>query len=184
MLWISIVSYFNDSSRFACMYGILTLIILKESIDNKKVTCIDDKEAKVTRDVNEICKKQLLFKYTHESISLKNIIIMDWTEKKKCNVFTKDNNYFIVSYVHGFHVIVTLGTVGISPPLLPNVFYLRNKKTSSYFYELECINYHNVYYLFSLIDAINQTSNAKSNNRDIYQNIAFGKQVIYIDPFY
>ena len=77
MLWISIVSYFNDSSLLACMYGILTLLILKESIDNKKVTCIDDKEAKVTGDVNEICKKRLLFNYTHESISLKNIIIMD-----------------------------------------------------------------------------------------------------------
>ena len=89
MLWISIVSYFNDSSRFACMYGILTLIILKESIDNKKVTCIDDKEAKVTRDVNEICKKRLLFKYTHESISLKNIIIMDRTEKKKAMFLPK-----------------------------------------------------------------------------------------------
>ena len=122
MLWISIASYFNDSSRFACMYGILTLIILKESIDNKKVTCIDDKEAKVTRDVNEISKKRLLFNYTHESISFKNIIIMDWTKKKKGYVFTKDSNYFIVSYVHGFHLIVTLGTVGISPHLLPKVF--------------------------------------------------------------
>ena len=104
------------------MYGILTLIILKESIDNKKVTCIDGKEAKVTRDVNEIFKKRLLFNYTHESISLKNIIIMDWTKKKKGYVFSKDNNYLIVSNVHGFHLIVTLGTVGISPHLLPKVF--------------------------------------------------------------
>ena len=86
--------------------------------------------------------------------------------------------------MRGFHLIVTLGTVGIFPHLLPKVFYLRNKKTSTYFYELECINYHNVYYLFSLIDAINQTSIEKNNNRDIYENIAFGKQVIYIDPFY
>ena len=42
------------------MYGILILIVLKESIDNQKVACIENKEAKVTRDVNEICKKRLL----------------------------------------------------------------------------------------------------------------------------
>ena len=75
MLWISIASYFNDSSRFACMYGILTLIVLKESIDIQKVACIDNKEAKVRRDVNEICKKRLLFNYTYESISSKIITI-------------------------------------------------------------------------------------------------------------
>ena len=91
MLWISIASYFNDSSRFACMYGILTLIVLKESIDNQKVACIDNKEAKVTRDVNEICKKRLLFKYTYESISLKNIIIMD---QKKNFINIKTNACF------------------------------------------------------------------------------------------
>ena len=68
MLWTSIVSYFTDSPR---MHGDIYLMILKESIDNQKVTCIDDKEANVARHINEICKKQLLFTYTHESISSK-----------------------------------------------------------------------------------------------------------------
>ena len=58
MLWTSIVSYFTDTPR---MHGDIYLMILKESIDNQKVTCIDDKEANVARHINEICKKQLLF---------------------------------------------------------------------------------------------------------------------------
>ena len=68
MLCTSIATYFTDSPR---MHDDIYLMILKESIDNQKVTCIDDKEANVARHINEICKKRLLFNYTHESISSK-----------------------------------------------------------------------------------------------------------------
>ena len=68
MLWTSIVSYFTDLPR---MHGDIYLMILKESTDNQKVRCIDDKEANVARHINEIYKKRLLFNYTHESISSK-----------------------------------------------------------------------------------------------------------------
>ena len=38
--------------------------------------------------------------------------------------------------------------------------------------------------IFSVIVAINQLSIEKNYNRDIYENIAFEKQMMYNDPFY
>ena len=58
---------------------------------------------------------------------------MDQKKKKIDNDFTKDNNYFIASYVYGFHVIVTLGTVGISTHLLTIVFLFHEYKNKRMF---------------------------------------------------
>ena len=66
MLWIVTVGYFSDSSRITCIYGVITLIILKESIDNQKVMCVKYKEVDSVFNIEELCKKRLLFNYKNE----------------------------------------------------------------------------------------------------------------------
>ena len=39
-MWPSIAGYFSDLLRIPAAYGIITLIILKELIDNQKTVCL------------------------------------------------------------------------------------------------------------------------------------------------
>ena len=64
MLWTSIVNYFTDSSQILYIYGILTLIILKESFDNQKVNCMGvQKLINTNIDINTLCESRILYNY-------------------------------------------------------------------------------------------------------------------------
>ena len=63
MLWISIVSYFTDSSRIAAVYSIITLIIFKKSFDIQKVICMQDINAAFKADMNDVCENRILYNY-------------------------------------------------------------------------------------------------------------------------
>ena len=44
----------------------ITLMILKESIDNQKLMCVKYKEVDSVFNIEELCKKRLLFNYKNE----------------------------------------------------------------------------------------------------------------------
>ena len=68
---------------------------------------------------------------------------------QKIYTFTKDNNYFIVSYVHGFHLIVTLGTVGTSPHILPKVFFISEIKKQAHIFMNWNVSTITIFIIFS-----------------------------------
>ena len=64
MSWISIVSYFTDSSVVANIYAFITLIILKESFHNQRVRCMPHENIAFKEDINELCENRILFNYS------------------------------------------------------------------------------------------------------------------------
>ena len=136
MLWISIVSYFTDSSRIAAVYSIITLIIFKKSFDIQKVICMQDINAAFKADMNEVCENRILYNYStklgyydeHNNQESRDYANSIKNKTININDFTTDKNYFIVPYVYGIHIIVILSTTAISPHLLLISFYLINKK--------------------------------------------------------
>ena len=113
-MWISVVNYFTDSSKIVAVYGIITLLIIKESFDNQIVDCQIGKDDIIKFDVNAYCTNRVLF-------------------NSSLGITSNDYNYFKVAYVYGFHLMILLGTTALSPHLLPFIFYYLHTKTGNYF---------------------------------------------------
>ena len=64
MSWLSIVSYFADSSRLAAIYTVITILILNDSFNNEELVCMQNKDTPVITDINKLCHKRLLFNYS------------------------------------------------------------------------------------------------------------------------
>ena len=63
MLWTSIVSYFPDSSKIAAICAVTILSILKEPFDNQIVKFMQDINAALKADMNEVCENRILYNY-------------------------------------------------------------------------------------------------------------------------
>ena len=176
MLWTSIVSYFPDSSKIAAIYAIITLIILKESFNNKRVKCMHDIDAAFKADMNEVCENRILYNYSTKlgyydehnneesreySDSLKN-------ETININDFTSDKNYFMIPYVYATHFVVILSTTAISPHLLPISFYLINKEKSNNFKEWDLFSYSLIYSFFNTSYRIQKFKNKDRGNNNYF----------------
>ena len=107
-MWTSVVSYFPDSSKIAAIYAIITLIILKKSLDNQKVKCMQDIDTTFKADMKEACENRILCSYSTKlgyydeldneesreySDSLKNKTI-------NINDFTSHRNYFMIPDIY------------------------------------------------------------------------------------
>ena len=168
MSWLSIVSYFADSSRLAAIYAVITILILNDSFNNEELICMQNKDTPVIADINKLCHKRLLFNYStklgyyDENNDYNNIkeLLRDYSNSIKnitinINDFTSDRNYFTISYVYGAHLILILSTAGVSPHLLPISFYLIDKKTIYLFKERNLGTiFKSLSFVFSLIDLI------------------------------
>ena len=127
MSWLSIVSYFADSSRLAAIYAVITILILNDSFNNEELVCMQNKDTPVIADINKLCHKRLLFNYStklgyyDENNDYNNIkeLLRDYSNSIKnitinINDFTPDRNYFTISYVRGAHYIEKFKDVGES----------------------------------------------------------------------
>ena len=153
MLWTSIVSYFPDSSKIAAIYAIITLIILKESLDNQNVKCMQDIDTTFKADMNEVCENRTLCSYQtklgyyDEHNNEESGEYSDSLKNKTINI--NDFNYFMIPYIYTTHFVVILSTTAISLHLLTMPFYLINKETSNYFKEWDLFSYSLIYSFFN-----------------------------------
>ena len=127
-MWTAIVGYFTDSSKIPCLYGINTLLMLKESLDNQKVLCMKYL-LNIKVDINSIFETRLLFIFIVRGQVFKNDKYEQFHGVGLTNIIRLNNSYFLVSFICGVHMAIVLGTTAISPYLSPITFHLLNKKT-------------------------------------------------------
>ena len=72
IMWTPIVGYFTDLSEIACVYGIITLLIIKQSHANQKAVCMKD-PLNTKADINSICKTRLSFNFTESGQAFRTI---------------------------------------------------------------------------------------------------------------
>ena len=128
IMWTAIVGYFTDSSKITCLYGINTLLMLKESLDNQKVLCMKYL-LNIKVDINSIFETRLLFIFIVRGQVFKNDKYEQFRGVGLINIIRLNNSYFLVSFICGVHMAIVLGTTAISPYLSPITFHLLNKKT-------------------------------------------------------
>ena len=202
MWWTSIVSYFPDSSKIAAIYAIITLIILKESLDNQKVKCMQDIDTTFKADMNEVCENRILYNYStklgyyDEHNNEESREYSDSLKNKTTNIndCTSDKNYFMIPYIYATHFVAILSTTAISLHLLPISFYLINKKSSNYFKEWDLFSYSLIYSFFNTSYRIQKFRNENNNGNNYfdyetdrlwkYVDKIMNKKVFYIDPYY
>ena len=202
MLWDSIVSYFLDSSKIAAIYAIITLIILKESFDNQRVTCIQDIDAAFKTDMNEVCENRILYNYStklgyyDEHNNEESREYSDSLKNKTVNIndFTSDKNYFMIPYIYATDYVVILSTTTVSPHLLPISFYKINQETSNYFKKRDLFSYSLIYPFFNTSYRIQKFENKNNNGNNYfdyetdklwkYVDKIMNKKLLYTDPYY
>ena len=64
MLWISIVSYFTDSSKKSSCLCSNNISYTKESFDNQNVICMQDMNAAFKVVMNDVCENRVLYNYS------------------------------------------------------------------------------------------------------------------------
>ena len=69
-MWTAIVGYFTDSSEI--VYGIITLLIIKQFHANQKAVCIKD-PLNTKADINSISKTRLSFNFTESGQAFRTI---------------------------------------------------------------------------------------------------------------